>query len=175
MKTYCIAKNTHRGFNWIRLTTAKSFSVEVVFHKAAYNLNNENQLDWNKLFGLSGNWHHHDDSIRLGWRYNNETNKIEFCVYSYKDGMRVVKDKTMLGFDLFPSIEVGETINFVFNYGSKKGEGLYLVRGYTKRTGGSCFFPFVFKLPIHYLLYPYFGGNEKAPTDIVLDMSYELF
>jgi hypothetical protein len=52
-----------------------------------YDLGNDNQLDWNKLFGVSVGYHK-NNSIRLAWRYNKETELIEIAKYSYFEGTR---------------------------------------------------------------------------------------
>ena len=49
-----------------------------------YHIDGEDQWDWSKLygvfFGLRGI---HHDSIRFGWRYNPNTQKIEICRIMY--------------------------------------------------------------------------------------------
>lgn len=77
-----------------------------------------NQLDWNKLMGYSRGYHQMN-SIRLGWRWNPKTLKIELGKYSYQDGNRL-----MMKID---EISVGETksIKLEFDKGCKVGYMLY--------------------------------------------------
>jgi hypothetical protein len=61
----------------------------VKFDKSAqYQLNNVDQFDINKLFGISYGFHH-KNSARFGWRWSTRMEKIEILAYVYRDGKRV--------------------------------------------------------------------------------------
>lgn len=66
--------------------------VDVKFNwSAIYNIGEKDQMDVNKLFGISYGLHH-SNSDRIGWRNMNfddvAYNKIELVMYSYVDGKR---------------------------------------------------------------------------------------
>ncbi len=72
------------------LMTGAHYTIHrrVKFHSnCAYDLKNDKQKDWNKLFGVSfGLLGIHKNSARFGWRYNKDTQLIELCTIVYKDG-----------------------------------------------------------------------------------------
>ena len=70
------------------------FRYNVKFYPSCrYNIG-EDQSDINKLFGLSFGFHH-NQSERIGWRYDRITDKIELLLYTYhipKKGEKKCKD-----------------------------------------------------------------------------------
>lgn len=53
-----------------------------------YNIGKEDQADVNKLFGFSYGYHH-NNSDRIGFRYDLTTSKVQLVLYSYSDGNRL--------------------------------------------------------------------------------------
>ena len=108
------------------------------------------QTDSNKLFGVSDSWHHHKNSIRIGWRWNRIVNRIEIVGICYNGGKRVIKQITR--------IDSNNKIDFIISIEKDK----YLVRV------GDEFVTFDrnsrWKL-FRYFLFPFFGGVTKAPKD----------
>src|SRR5438309_7696089 len=61
---------------------------------AAYaTANPANQSDWNKLMGLTTD-RIHKNSIRLGWRWNPRTSRVELGFYGYLNGARFMSTLT---------------------------------------------------------------------------------
>lgn len=52
-----------------------------------------NQQDWNKLMGLSTD-RIHKNSIRIGWRWNPSSQRVELGFYGYLDGKRFMQQLT---------------------------------------------------------------------------------
>ena len=127
-----------------------------------FNLHDEDQWDVNKLFGFSIGHHHHGSSFRFGWRPILENNTIEIVAYEYHDGVR---QKTM------PICEVKLNEWYMFNiiYNPQTQISQYFVN---HEFVFSKSFKNIFKLKkrwgMGYTLGLYFGGNEKAPQDIII-------
>lgn len=106
------------------------------------------QGDTNKLIGLSDNWSHHKDSIRLGWRYYK--GKRQIMTISYVNGKRSVS--------YLCDFEIGKTYSFYVGI----FDGFYYVvfdgnfKNINRRS--------TWNYP-RLLLKPYFGGKQKAPKE----------
>jgi hypothetical protein len=122
----------------------------------------ENQGDTNKIIGLSDNWHHHKDSIRLGWRYYKEKNQI--MVISYVNGKRSISYL----FDFEVGVEYNFLILITDNYylvGFKENEEFRNLQLELKLNNLKSINRYSnWKLP-RLLLKPYFGGKQKAPKE----------
>lgn len=136
------------GFNF-----GRRIKRTVKFDKSCvYTFLNEDQLDWNKLFGVSYLTGVHRHSYRFGWRYNPLTNLIELSAYYYQNGIRQVKELGEVGFDREYELIIEQ----------KKDKVIFVVNGQIEAilTG---------KLPlIGWKLGPYFGGNRPAPKQMKL-------
>jgi hypothetical protein len=136
-------------------TGRKSFSTVVKFDESCrYDLGNDNQLDWNKLGGLSYGYHKHN-SVRIAWRYNKAVDKIELALYCYIDGERHISKFH----ELFP---INEKIYVIASAISTEIHSIAVI------NDEYCFADIqrVIKPKWGYYLNPYFGGNEVAPHDI---------
>jgi len=107
------------------------------------------QGDTNKIIGLSDNWHHHKDSIRLGWRYYK--GKRQIMTIAYVNGKRTISYLCDfdVGVDYDFKINIYE-ICYIISFGKI---GFKLIERHS-----------TWKLP-RLLLKPYFGGKEKAPKE----------
>jgi hypothetical protein len=117
------------------------------------NVNPDNQLDINKLYGFSDNNSGHQQySARFGWRWSD--NALRLFGYVYNNGVRDSKElgTVAIGAENNCSIKVNAK-SYVF---SLNGIVDSLPRASTtaKATG--------------YKLYPYFGGDETAPHTIYI-------
>lgn len=113
---------------------------------------NKDSKDLNKLFGFSQGFNHHKNSVRFAWRNNPESSKIEIWAYQYNKG-EVIK-KHICNVDVMEHQE--------YSIELKDGLAVYRIAGYKvelpfKRP----FFKFGFRL------YPYFGGQNKAPNNMM--------
>lgn len=125
---------------------------------------NENQEDWNKLCGIGYLPHHHTDSARVGWRYNPSTDKIELSAYTYIKTKRV---EEFLG-----SVEIG--CKYFFEITNLKGAYSWTVLGVEQSNTDTLY---VHTIPHggrdKWLGYPLnftFGGNEKSPHDMFIEI-----
>ncbi len=118
----------------------------------------ENQHDWNKVMGFSDcNSMHHQNSIRLVWRYSAEKG-IELGGYAYTNGKRAFKSITTTKIDQISEVSiVALRKKYVVTVNEKSVD--------FPRACSSRF--------IAYQLFPYFGGDESAPTDIAIFISWK--
>ena len=140
MKKYVIRKGKHNVKRFPKiLWNIRAINLCFRFDSSAiYKTQNPlNQNDWNKLFGFSRGYHHHN-SIRLAWRWNPKIEKIELAKYMYKKGSR--------SYEIIGATDINQskTVKLEFNEG----------------------------IPLCYLLYPFFGGDETAPHDIRIEIGY---
>lgn len=98
-----IKKGTHRALNQRRGIDLNIFGIGsmaalVTFTKESkYILNNQDdQDDWNKLFGKSWGFsplfkqfEMHENSSRWVWRYNTRSNMFQISPYVYHNGIRI--------------------------------------------------------------------------------------
>jgi len=107
------------------------------------------QGDTNKLIGLSDNWSHHLDSIRLGWRYYKGKRQIMTIAY--------VKGKRSISY--LCDFEIGVEYKFTIEI---------LKRCYILRFGNATFKLIDKQSTWNYprlLLKPYFGGKQKSTKE----------
>lgn len=163
IKTTTIKKGTHSPFRFPKLIPGSHhlYGYDIVFTPScAYNLENEDQLDVNKLFGIGYFPSHHKNSVRFGWRYFVEKQQIEILSYYYKDSQRY--------FDHICFVNIGDLYSFSLTITDKYHE-LIVASKYPTN------YPEYYKVEIPvipksigYLLRPYFGGNQKAPHDMTI-------
>lgn len=117
-----------------------------------------NQSDANKLFGFTdGLTMAHSHSARFGWHYDLKTKKIVLHSYCYVN--KIVKN-----------VEIGSVdINVPVKLGIKrfKTEYVFTMNGnvvgrVAKLDRGNSF--------VNFKCFPYFGGDETAPHDILLKL-----
>lgn len=141
----------------VRVCKERSMRAKVTFHKdCEYNLPSQDKQDINKLFGYSFG-HHHRNSLRIGWRYNEDRKQIEVVSYIYIDGVRQT-ERHLAWCDFEEEYEM--YIDNSENYA-------YMIV-YT--FAGICV-PFRNKLGVSYPLSLYFGGNNTAPHDMTIDLT----
>jgi hypothetical protein len=112
-----------------------------------------NQLDINKLYGVSDcNSHHQKNSARFGWRWHN--GNLEIHAYVYNNGER--RSQFITTVDL----------NKVYDYEIMLLEDAYVFKVNNEYKQ----LPRIKKCKrgVFYKLYPYFGGDETAPHDITI-------
>jgi len=155
---YFIAKDAHssdkNGYKVIS-TTEMKFAVKFDNSAMYQTIDPWNQLDINKLYGFAdNNMQHHEYSARIGWRWNN--NQLELFGYVYNNG--AVSEKYITAVPLNQEITCSiktETTNYRL---TANGVSITMPRtASTEKAEG-------------YQLYPYFGGDEKAPHDIKIQI-----
>ncbi len=118
-----------------------------------YIINPEDQLDINKLYGISFG-HHLKNSFRVGWTYNPNKKVIELWAFLHQDskmsweylGDTIVEKNTKF------NIQFRRNINtIVINWGDNQKEII------------------TYKFPenkLGYYLFPYFGGTQPSPNTL---------
>lgn len=149
MKFYCL-KNMHWFLPIIPKIywNKKIYKWTVLFDESCkYKLPNNDQLDWNKLVGVSTSFNPRKNSIRFGWRYNPTTSTLE--VASYCEQNKIFKTQYMG--DIKPNIPIELTI---------------ILQPYCsilKVNDVSHTVPNIITNTITIKTNPYFGGNQKSP------------
>lgn len=136
-----------------------------------YILNNGDQKDWNKLLGFSfgffplfKQYMQHENSIRIGWRYNPEKNTIELTPYFYIDGVRNYHETTQ-GYTEIISLELNKEYILTLlcdvngGYLKIKDENVCHI-SFFQFKNHKAYKGYGFNAPL------YFGGNEPAPQNI---------
>lgn len=152
---YTIKKGCHKSTIWPSFTFKKSLSGSFRF-KSGCEYVIDKQKDMNKLIGLSDNWHHHMDSLRIGWRYDLKKKTVELSYIVYKDNARHIGYLQHI------------TINKEYNFKVEILEDKYVIQingntTYIERSSKWC--------GPRYKLNPYFGGTTKSPNEIIIDIS----
>jgi hypothetical protein len=135
-------------------TCKDELKYEVKFDAScAYDIDDVEQADINKLFGFCPIYTpHHIKSARFGWRYYNDS--LEIHAYIYDKGKRFSEKITVVEFDQYNDYTLKET----------RSEYLFYVNDieyvYKKNQKG--------KASLNLQLYPYFGGNTRAPHTMYL-------
>ncbi len=171
-----IRENTHSSFSFPRIVDSEFISYDITFTPTCrYILNEEDQLDVNKLFGVGYIANpfkliqfnpfkikrmHHINSVRFGWRYCPSTDLIEILAYWYKDGVRNTEHiyYVPIGKKFMYVLEI-DVESHMLTIEDLQGTKVFS-RNLVNLRGRD----------IGYLLNPYFGGNNKAPHDIWISM-----
>lgn len=151
-QTYTIKKGKHRSGWRYNTTKSNSFNIEVIFNESAQytTVDPLNQYDVNKLWGVSDcGDNHSDNSIRFGWRWLNDS--LEILWYRRIDGH--------FEFEKINSVNINETNRMHLTISKNSYE--LRVNGVIKTVSRPCSGDYK-----RYKLYPYFGGDEKAPHTI---------
>lgn len=113
-KKHIIYKGLHRPFPFkikgLNIIDKHIFKKTFKFTESCrYNLYTEDQLDWNKLYGVSfGLFGIHKNSARFVWRYNLVTQKIEIGAYWYLEGYR--------NYYSMCDVEINDLVNFKITF-----------------------------------------------------------
>lgn len=175
MKTNLIKKGFHRPLTllpaFIRSMGWKEFYMDRTFmftENSKYNLNDSDQLDWNKLIGVCyGVFGIHKNSDRIVWRYDAERDVFELAAYWYNNGER--------GYKILSTVEVGEEfrvrMRVIYREGRYRTE--YKLYKVEKTFTYDNYHEDISKYnKFRCSCWIYFGGNRKAPKDIVVLHSY---
>lgn len=148
-----IKKGTHKSWQCPELIVNKDvISYMVRFDDSCrYNIGPD-QGDINKLFGVGYFPHHHRNSVRVGWNYLPQTDKIRLYAYWYNKGVK--------GWHYMHSVNIGDYVYPSIHI----NRGTHTIDVQGKRLMIEC------KGSLGYLLGPYFGGNQTAPHDINLEI-----
>lgn len=159
---FTIKKNKH--FANFNLFSFRLFIKDQIKFKCTFDENciyphiNKDTYDLNKLIGLSDNWSHMDDSVRIGWRCINGKD-IELHLFCHVNGK--------MDSEYITTVNVNQEFSgqiFII-------DNVYcadiMVNGKTysrclSRKSGWWF--------LRYMLKPYFGGNNKASNTMKIEI-----
>jgi hypothetical protein len=152
------ARPWHFSLWWNR----SHFSWVVKFDESCrYDLGNEDQFDTNKLVGIGFLPHHHKNSARFGWRYWTERKEIELSAYCYVNGRRVIQHICFC--------EIGKEYMLMLNATSI----CYHLHAYERNSTtalGMVTIGHSHDRKLAYRLGCYFGGNQVAPHDVIIEL-----
>lgn len=151
-----IKKGKHTSFKFPRLTFKSSIKAKIKL-SGDFNYTSEikeNQKDANKIFGLSDGFHHHRNSIRIGYRYLE--NRIELLSYRYNDGEHFTSIMGYINIDEEFDIKIVISDKYYITFKNVTFE--------YKRTSKWWF-------PLRYVLFPYFGGQEVSKNDLKFEIN----
>lgn len=142
---YTIKKNRHCSRLIPSLFCKDRIKGDVVFH-GDFSYEIERKGDTNKLIGLSDGLHHHNNSIRLGWRFYN--GKYQIMTITYAAGKRTIS--------YLCDFETNKKYSFrIIIFKSHYYVEFDNIRKAIARKSS-------WRYP-RFLLKPFFGGKEKAP------------
>lgn len=151
--TYTIKKGSHYSNAPHRIVHSK-LNYTITFDASAmYSIDSVEQADINKLFGFNSCSALHDyQSARLGWRWYHDS--LQIMYYIYDQGERVYGYLTSVPMNVPSEYELVQT----------DSEYRFKVNGvkFIYKKKWKC------KALYNYHLWPYFGGNIKAPHDITI-------
>jgi len=166
--TFTFKKGKHRATPlywlvwWPLFYNISVIKRRVIFSfSAKYELDNGDQEDVNKLFGLSFG-RVHRNSVRFGWNYSPAVKKFFLYSYCYINGKRLFSKlcECVANRQYECSIVVSpkEYIFMVIQKDNNHVLGIeHISKGHRKK--------------ISWLLGPYFGGNKSAPSLMKLKLS----
>lgn len=147
---YC-DKNKFTPIETTRLAYRVKFDSSAIYQSSSAG----NQYDINKLFGFSDNKApHHQYSARFGWRWSDQA--LHIFAYTYNAGTRAFKEIGTVSVGVENNYEIlVDGDEYIFSLNDKK---VSMERASTTPAAKG------------YRLFPYFGGDEKAPHEIVIWM-----
>ncbi|HLG41551.1 MAG TPA: hypothetical protein VI461_17860 [Chitinophagaceae bacterium] len=145
---YC-DQNPYKQTNYSELKFIVKFDSSAVYQT----LSPANQLDVNKLYGFSDSENqHHQFSARFGWRWSEGA--LRFFAYVYNNGV--------MNFEELGTISIGAEHDCSIKVNSSRY--IFTLDHISKTMPRAS----LATTAVGYQLYPYFGGDEKAPHDIYI-------
>jgi hypothetical protein len=163
-RIFTISKGKHSSITAIKKYNKSLLRFDFKFDESAkYDLVDIDQFDTNKLIGFKyGIKGQHKNSFRFGWRWDIENQYVVISAYSYVNGSRVweeiVHEEKKLGNCFIGEICTGEIEE-------TDSEIIYRFQGTEYSVSKSNI-----KTKQKYYMFPYFGGNEKAPHNITIEL-----
>ncbi len=168
LKKFLIKKGNHYCFHLPKLYFGKKNVFEVRFildEGCKYDLGDADNADINKLWGVSFGMHH-KNSFRLGWNViGSDTSatpntmgdkSLALFYYAYNDGV--------LKYEQIGVINQGQLGNYLIKFDFDNNR-IAITNIFNDSLPQ--YFPYTFpKFKLGYFLFPYFGGNRKATSDI---------
>ncbi len=161
-EVFTMRQGSHSSIVRREVFDGNGIAFKVIFDQSAIYtaVDEQNQADIHKLLGFSNCLkHHQSESARIGWRWFND--ELQLLAYVYTDAD--------LTFQLLGSIPFDQEINLRIDIESDgyrfTGDGM--TETFVARDAEGC------EAGENYWLWPYFGGDETAPHDIVVKIERE--
>lgn len=148
----------HRSTNAIQKIKTHEIEGKAMFSSSCEYVLTENIGQINKLTGLSNGMDHQENSIRIGWVYENGAFDL-YAYYYYKGERSEHKLTTVLTDEVF-EFKISITL-----------EGYHIDINDEKSFFNASFD----ELDTSYLLYPYFGGEAPFPNSIHGDKECKIY
>jgi len=172
-RDYIIKRGDHRsGYYFSPILRRKS--IELVSRvvklnpSMLYDFGGIDNCDVNKIYGYSIGFHHRN-SVRLGWSVDKNIRRVQLYAYLYNRGKRIIiklADPITIanGYrDIECSIRASEKHVHFALYDNR---GIFCSEDIPFVFPGGCFWG--------YWLFPYFGGNNVAPHDVLVPLRDKL-
>jgi len=168
MRFYLIKKGNHYAsmsiFEKIGAIGWKinSLSMRFVFRKECWwpTPRNQDDYDQNKLAGIGYGTNHHNNSVRLTWVPDfDNPGMIKVSGYTYDEK----KEGQKFTIAFIKAVHIGDTITGKIE--SREGSYYITVDDVTVRMDNIHTDP-----NLCFRLFPYFGGNNTAPADMVIEL-----
>lgn len=153
-RVYKIKEGHHRSNTAYCTTKSNYLSFNAIFDESAQYTSSDpiNQSDVNKLYGLSDcGTSHKNNSIRFGWRWLNDS--LEILWFKHEDGDFSFGNMTTIDFN----------VSYQYSITFTEDSYILIVDGVEVEVDRKCSETYR-----KYYLYPYFGGDEKAPHNITV-------
>jgi len=132
----------------------KKWEWNVIFYNK-YFIEDNDKYDYNKLCGISNAFNVRKNSLRIGWRYNQENNTIDLC--SFKEINKKFQIKKIT------EVNLETKTNIIFNKISDEKVEIIINKISTIIE---------FKLnKINFNCFLYFGGQKTAPNKIIIKIN----
>lgn len=157
---YLIPQGQHQSNVPMRMFNTDKIEVDVKFNPCAVyqTVDPVQQHSINKLIGFSDfGAHHHQHSARFGWKWINE--QMEVHAYCYVNGERKEAFVGVAEIGKYHHLELHlQEDKYVFFMDNLPA--VEIERANQSNSGN------------RYMLWPYFGGQETAPHDILIQMKH---
>jgi hypothetical protein len=141
-----------------------------------YVLGGEDQFDINKVYGVGfGLSHHHNNSVRIGWMYEPNSDRIRIYSYAYVNGRRTANFLISLAFhNLSSAGKIASCATHIMKSGNRvEVVAVDNLGGRSNGSQASYELDERFYNSLYYYTGSYFGGTQKAPQDITYFLSRE--
>ena len=153
-RIFNIPEGSHASVTTIKAYNRHSLSFAFRFDESAeYLFNDADQFDMNKLLGFKYGLDPHKNSARFGWRWDDDNKYIVISAYTYSNGTRSIFEMGHCFIGQISSAEMRSTdqeVTFIF----QGVEHIVPLQDSKQR----------------YYMFPYFGGNKKAPHNIQIEL-----
>lgn len=165
MKSYIIKRGKHYHKALWRLYFhfgSRFLSYDVIFNTSCWYDTRMIGDHTNKLFGMGFGLNHHKDSIRVGWKPIENSDKIALYAYTYNKGVRFIEVICKISVNMKFNVKIEphyERNTYIITISDTKQKSIIEYRQ-----------NFDFKDNWGFRLFPYFGGNPTAPDDMNISM-----